>query len=696
MSATINPRVRNKRVVGEVRLGSALEDTFEPHMPHEYKRRRNFVLYCRTHNSGRKDCKFLPQEGAVKKTNEKAKWFGSPVAYIATAGFIAAGMIAAMMVKLLLHDPHILNIVLLVAIAGASVPLLLSLVQQVFKGNFSVDILALLSIVTSLVLRQYWVAAIVVLMLSGGQALEGFATRRASSVLNALAKRMPQTAHRAGTAVEDVSIDAIAVGDELLIYPHEICPVDGLVVGGKGGMDESYLTGEPFLIAKAPGANVLSGSINGNASLTIRATKVASDSRYAKIVDVLHASEENRPRIQRLGDRLGSWYTPMAITIALASWYFSGQSERFLAVLVIATPCPLLISIPVAIIGAISVGARLGIIIKDPSILEKMDTCHTLIVDKTGTLTYGKPTVTSIDSFPGTTQETALKYVASLERYSKHPLASAILAVAEKHKLQLIGVENVSEAPGAGLTGLVAGRQVTVTGRGKLSPENLSAMPPVAPGLECVLLLDGKLAGVIHFQDEPRRETQSFLSHLDLKHSISKIILLSGDRAAEVALFAARMGITEAYGGKSPEEKVELVRETTLKGRTLYIGDGINDAPAMMAATAGIALGVNSDITSEAAGAVILKSSLVGVDQLMHIGRRMRGIALVSAVGGMGLSLIGMGAASFGLITPIQGAIAQELIDILSILNSLRMILPTGSLTDFEAPPGSTGEFAVD
>lgn len=623
----------------------------------------------------------------MKQTNANANWFDTPVAHIATACFIAAGMIAAMTVKLLWHDEHILNLILLVAIAGASVPLLLSLVQQVFKGNFSVDILALLSIVTSLVLRQYWVAAIVVLMLSGGQALEGFATRRASSVLNALAKRMPQIAHRSGVNAVDVSIDTIDVGDELLIYPHEVCPVDGLVVSGQGSMDESYLTGEPFLIAKAPGSNVLSGSINGNVVLTIRATKIASDSRYAKIVEVLHASEENRPRIQRLGDRLGSWYTPMAVIIALASWYFSGQSERFLAVLVIATPCPLLISIPVAIIGAISVGAKLGIIIKDPSILEKIDTCRTLIVDKTGTLTYGKPTVTSIQCFGGTKRETALQYGASLERYSKHPLATAVLAAAEQGKLELLSVENVSEAPGAGLTGLVAGRKVTVTGRGKLSPENLSAMPPVAPGLECVLVLDEKLAAVIHFEDEPRRESKSFLGHLDSKHGISKVVLLSGDRKPEVALFAARMGITEAYGGKSPEEKVEFVRETTLQGRTLYLGDGINDAPAMMAATAGIALGVNSDITSEAAGAVILQSSLVSVDQLMHIGRRMRGIALISAVGGMGLSLIGMGAASLGLLTPIQGAIAQEVIDLLSILNSLRMILPTGSLTDFETPP---------
>ncbi len=623
----------------------------------------------------------------MKELNAITEWLDSPVAHIATACFITAGMLAASAVKLLLHYPHTLNIVLLVAISGASIPLAISLVQQVLKGNFSVDILALLSIVTSLVLGQYWVAAIVVLMLSGGQALEGYATKRASSVLSALARRMPQTAHKAGDVIVDVAIDTIRVGDELLIYPHEICPVDGLVVTGQGSMDESYLTGEPFLIEKAPGTTVLSGAINGNVALTIRATKIASDSRYAKIVEVLHASEENRPQIQRLGDRLGSWYTPIAIAVALASWFFSGHSERFLAVLVIATPCPLLISIPVAIIGAISVGAKLGIIIKDPSILEKMDTCHVLIVDKTGTLTYGRPRMTSVDCFGDTSHDLALQYAASLERYSKHPLAGAVVAAAGEAGLALLNVEDVSEPPGTGLRGHVGGKLVTVTGRGKLTPEILAAMPPIAPGLECVLLIDGRLAGVIHFQDEPRHETKSFLGHLHSKHRISRVVLLSGDRPAEVALFAKSMGIPEAYGGKSPEEKVEFVRETTLKDRTLYLGDGINDAPAMMAATAGIALGVNSDITSEAAGAVILQSSLVSVDELMHIGRRMRGIALISAVGGMGLSLLGMAAASFGLLSPIQGAIAQEVIDLLSILNSLRMILPTGPLTDFE--PGA-------
>lgn len=622
----------------------------------------------------------------MSQPNAITLWLAKPIVHITTAAFIATGILAALLVSVTLHDPTVVRWILWVAIGGASVPPLAALLLELIDGNFSVDILALLSIVTSVILGQYWVAAIVVLMLSGGQALEGFATRRASSVLSALAKRMPQSAHRTGSQVADIPVESIAVGDELAVYPHEICPVDGIVVTGQGSMDESYLTGEPFQIAKAPGTTVLSGAINGNAALTIRATRIASDSRYAKIVEVLHASEENRPRIQRLGDRLGAWYTPAAVAIALASWFFSGQSERFLAVLVIATPCPLLIAIPVAIIGAISVGARLGIIVKDPSILEKMETCHVLIVDKTGTLTYGKPSLTQINCMNELSRESILQYVASLERYSKHPLAGAVLDAAKANGVALKQVEGVSEAPGAGLVGTVDGHVVTVTGRGKLSPRDRAALPTAVGGLECIVLVDGRLAAILHFQDRPRAESKPFLSHLGKKHAIKELILLSGDRPSEVALFAAGMGIQEAYGGRSPEEKVAFVREKTEQMRTLYLGDGINDAPAMMAATVGIALGVNSDITSEAAGAVILQSSLTSVDELLHLGRRMRRIALTSAVGGMGLSLIGMGAASLGLISPIQGAIAQECIDLLAVLNSLRMIIPPRSLSDFEKP----------
>jgi heavy metal translocating P-type ATPase len=621
------------------------------------------------------------------------RWFAGPMVHGIVSIIISVGMLTALGALLIFHHMQAVNVILLVAIAVSALPLLIETTREVLRLNFSVDILAVLSIFTAMQLRQYWVAAIVILMLSGGKALEEMATRRASSVLGALAKRMPQIAHRIHSdgSAEDVPTSSIEIGDPVILYPHELCPVDGTVLHGSGGMDESYLTGEPFLISKAPGTNVLSGAINGNAALTIRATRLASDSRYAKIVEVLHASEQNRPKIRRLGDRIGTWYTPLALAVALASWLFSGQSERFLAVLVIATPCPLLIAIPVAIIGAISVGARYGIIIKDPSILEKLDSCRTLLVDKTGTLTYGKPVLSETVCLGQWPRVRLLQLAASLERYSKHPLASAVMTAASDETMPVLNAENVSEPPGEGLTGTVDGHSLTLTGRGKLPHDLVLQLPPLASGLECVLLIDGRLAGLLHFQDQPRQESKSFLRHLGSRHKIDKVVLLSGDRPAEVSLFAAGMGIRHVFGGKSPEQKVEIVREMTAQAPTLYIGDGINDAPAMLNATAGVALGVNSDITAEAAGAVILQSSLASVDELIHIGHRMRRIALLSAVGGMALSLAGMGTAAAGYLTPIQGALLQEVIDLVSILNSLRMILPVGPLSDFRLPPPAAG-----
>jgi cation transport ATPase len=600
------------------------------------------------------------------------RWFQASVVHRTICIVISAGMLAALSALLLFHQKQAADSILLVAIAISAFPILIETSREVLRLNFSVDILADVSILTALLLHQYWVAAIVILMLSGGKTLEEIATRRASSVLSALAKRMPQIAHRIkpdGSA-EDVLTGSINVGDHVILYPHELCPVDGTVVEGSGGMDESYLTGEPFLISKAPGTIVLSGAI----------------------VEVLHASEQNRPQIRRLGDRIGGWYTPLALAVACASWFFSADSERFLAVLVIATPCPLLIAIPVAIIGAISVGARYGIIIKDPSILEKLGSCRTLIVDKTGTLTYGKPILSEILLLGHFSRELVLQLAASLERYSKHPLAKAVLTAASDVSLPALNAEDVSESPGEGLMGTVGGHSLTLTGRGKLSHDLAHGLPPVKPGLECVVLIDDELAGLLYFQDQPRQESRPFITHLGSRHNIEKVVLLSGDRPAEVSLFAARMGIWHALGGKSPEQKVEIVREMTAQTPTLYIGDGINDAPAMLNATAGIALGVNSDITSEAAGAVILQSSLGSVDELIHIGRRMRRIALQSALGGMTLSLIGMGAAAAGYLTPIQGALLQELIDLLSILNSLRMIVPSGPLSDFTMTTAADGK----
>jgi heavy metal translocating P-type ATPase len=439
-------------------------------------------------------------------------------------------------------------------------------------------------------------------------------------------------------------------------------------------------------MSKTPGAAVISGAINGAAALTIRATRLVRDSRYAQIMRVMQASEQHRPRLRRLGDQLGAWYTPLAVAIAVAAWLASGSPRRFLAVLVVATPCPLLIAIPVAIIGAISLAARRSIIIKDPTVLETIDTCRTAIFDKTGTLTYGKPRLVQQHVAAGNDAAGLLSLAASVERYSKHPLSGAILDAARAAGAEPIEASEVSERPGEGLRGVVDGRQVQITSRAKLlagGGELPADLPPPAGGLECVLVVDGRYAATYQFRDEPRKEGKLIVRHLRPKHGLARVLLVSGDRDSEVRHLAERVGIEEVYAEQSPEQKVEIVRRETAAAPTLFVGDGINDAPALVAATVGLAFGQGSDITAEAAGAVILDSSLARVDELLHIGRRMRQIALQSAVGGMALSVAGMVLAAMGLLPPVAGAVTQEVIDVAAVLNALRAALPPRSLTDY-------------
>ncbi len=568
--------------------------------------------------------------------------------------------------------------------------LVFDLIKKAINLEFGSDLLAGISIVTAILLGQYLAGSLVVLMLAGGETLENYAIKTASRMLEVLAKRAPSTAHRKknDALIEDIAIEQIAIGDSLTIFPHEICPVDGIVISGKGVMDESYLTGEPFLISKAPGSEVLSGSINGSSSLTIKAIRLAQDSRYAKIMQVMSESEQKRPHMRRLADQLGAWYTPLAVLIAILAWLASGDAVRFLAVLVIATPCPLLIAIPVAIIGSISLCAKQGILIKNPIILEQIDKCKTMIFDKTGTLTYGKPTLTDQIVFNHNDPLEILKLVASLERYSKHPLASAILEKAVEEKIKLVDVQQINEPKGAGLQGTVGKQEIIITSRKQLAKYNLEhrkADLPQGMGLECVILIDRQLAAYYRFRDAPRVDSQSFIRHLFPKHGFKRTIIVSGDRLEEVKYLADYVGIDEVYASKTPEEKVDIVLKETQQAKTVYLGDGINDAPALLAATVGIAFGSNSDITAEAAGAVVMESSLEKVDELLHIGKRMRTIALQSALGGMSLSIIGMIIAAFGYLPPVIGAISQEIIDVAVILNALRTIWKPSIITDMKA-----------
>jgi len=579
------------------------------------------------------------------------------------------------------------DIPLVVALAFGGIPLVVGLTRNVLRREFSSDLLAGISIVTSILLREYLAGTLVVLMLSGGKALESYAVRNASSVLRALARRMPSTAHRKRDGhLTDVPLEEIAIDDLLVVLPHEICPVDGTVVDGHGAMDESYLTGEPYVMSKAPGVGVLSGAINGESALTIRAEKLAVDSRYAKIMQVMRESEQRRPRLRRLGDQLGAVYTPLAVGIALVAWVVTGDPVRFLSVLVVATPCPLLIAIPVAIIGSVSLAARRGIIIKDPTVREKVETCRTAMFDKTGTLTYGEPRLTDVLAAPGVSRDEVLALTASLELYSRHPLAAAIVEAARAEGASMWEAGEVSERPGEGLRGVVNRRTLQVTNRRKLltgSPELATSLPEAAGGMECVVLVDGGYAATLRFRDEPRADGISFITHLKGRHRFERVMLVSGDRESEVRYLAEKVGIHEVFASQSPEQKLELVREETKRVNTVFLGDGINDAPALTAATVGIAFGQASDITSEAAGAVILESSLQRVDELLHIGRRMRRIALQSAVGGMALSAVGMLFAAAGYLPPVAGAITQEIIDVFAVVNALRVAVKPKSLTDY-------------
>jgi heavy metal translocating P-type ATPase len=597
-----------------------------------------------------------------------------------------AAIIAHLICKFAYHAPNnVQQMPLVFVLIAGGLPLLFDLTKRLWQRKLGADLLGGLSIVTSIILGEYLAGTIIVLMLSSGEALEGYAVQKASSALAALAKRIPSVAHRKTTdgkttdGITTVALPDIAVDDLLVVYPHEICPVDGVVTEGHGKMDESYLTGEPFQITKTTGSQVISGALNGDSVLTVRATKLVADSRYAKIMLVMAESESKRPQLQRLGDQIGAIFAPIALVVALLAWLYSGDATRFLAVLVVATPCPLLIAIPVAVIGSISLCASRAIIVKSPVVLEQIGSCRTAIFDKTGTLTHGLPKLTEQIPANGFSQKEILALVAALERYSRHPLARAILAAAKDEKVELTDASDVSEAAGQGLSGMVQGRRIQITSRNRLTSlqvPGFEQLPPVSAGLECVVVVDNRYAGVLLFRDAPRKESKAFIDHLSPKHNFARMIIVSGDRDSEVRYLAGQVGITEIYSEQKPEEKVAIVRRETAAAKTLYVGDGINDAPAMLAATVGMAIGESSDVTTEAAGVVIMDSSLEKVDEFIHISRRMRIIALQSALGGMILSTIGMAYAAAGYLDPISGAITQEIIDVLSIANALRAAFP--------------------
>jgi len=561
-------------------------------------------------------------------------------------------------------------------------PVVWRTLRGIASGRFAADLVAMLAIVAALLLGQPLAGLIVVLMQTGGEALERYAEGRASEAVRALEAAAPRTAYRVSDGrSEEVPVDAVAVGDELLIRPGDMVPCDGIVLGGRSHVDVSRLTGEPVPVSAAPGVTLRSGSLNLESPLTLRATAPARESQYARIVELVRSAQASKSPIQRLADRYAVWFTPLTLVVCGVAWAGSGDPVRALAVLVVATPCPLILATPVAIIGGINRAARRGIVFRHGSALEQLGGVRTAIFDKTGTLTIGRPEVSRL-LVSGTLDEAELlRLVAGVEHGSGHLLGRMVVQTAEARGIRPPEARDVVEAPGQGITGVVEGRRVTVGAWSYVMAREPQAEPELhallagepATALRAVVAVEGEGVGVVEFADRLRPGLPELFRRLR-GLGIRRTILLSGDSQANAAAVAAEVGIEEAHGDLLPEAKVAVVHRLVKSGEPVVMtGDGTNDAPALSTATVGVALASGGGgITAEAADAVILADDPGRLADAIAISQRTLRLARQSIWVGLGLSGAAMIWAGLGHIPPIVGALLQEAIDVAVILNALR------------------------
>ena len=551
--------------------------------------------------------------------------------------------------------------------------------RLVLAGRFAADLVATLAIVGAVCLAQPVAGLVIVLMQTGGEALERFAEGRASDAVRALEDAAPRTAHRLhGTRVDDIGVEDIASGDVLLVRPGELLPCDAIVVDGASHVDVSRLTGEPMPVTAARDARLMSGSVNGEGTLTVRAIATAGDSQYAHIVALVASAQASKAHLQRLADRYAVWFTPFTLVVCTMVYAVTHDSVRVLAVLVVATPCPLILATPIAFIGGINLAARRHVIVRTGDALERLAGITTVIFDKTGTLTIGRPAVRRVVAARGLTENDVLRAAGAVEQGSSHLLARTLVDAAQERGLALPAARHVTECAGRGVTGVVDGRSVSVGAQSFVLEQHPHIAPELdaldhADGLEAYVAIDGRAAGVVEYADRLRPELHVAMAHLT-RLGLTDMVLLSGDRAANAQAVAAAAGIDVVAADLMPEDKVDAVRRLVTAGRAvLMVGDGTNDAPALSAATVGVALaGHGGGITAEAADVVVLADDLRCVPEVIGIGRRTMRIARQSIQAGLGLSGLAMVLASLGFIAPTMGAVLQEIIDIGVIINAVR------------------------
>ena len=563
------------------------------------------------------------------------------------------------------------------------IPVLAALVAEIIRGlvrqEVGLDIVAALSMSAALVFGETLAAAVVALMYSGGTFLESFAQGRAQREMSDLLSRVARTTtlYRDDRLIQ-VPLDDVAPGDLLLIRQGEVAPVDGVLVSGDAMLDQSALTGESLPVHLSQGADVMSGATNAGEAFDLRATRRAADSTYAGIVRLVRAAQNSRAPMARLADRYSLVFLAVTVVLATAAWWFTGDPIRAVAVLVVATPCPLILAVPVALVAGLSRAARFGVLIKGAKPLEAMARIRTLIVDKTGTLTDGRPRIVSVHTIGGMTTDQILYLAAALDQLSQHPVAQAVVTAARENGATLPVPTDVVETPGEGVTGTVDGRAVVVGGMGFVAARSGIAawdMAAQEPGAVLVAVaVDGQPAGWLVMADSLRTGIGDLLAGLR-KQGIARIVLATGDRHAVAMAVSRGLSLDAIHADLTPDQKVLLVLSERKNGPVMMVGDGVNDAPALAAADVGVAMGARGAAASaEAADVVLLVDHLDRLLPGLVFARGARRIAVQSVVAGIGLSVMGMIAAALGYLTPVQGALLQEAIDIAVILNALRAL----------------------
>ena len=589
---------------------------------------------------------------------------------------IAAGLVARW------WTPNLTSVVWLVGLVATGAPIVWRTALEARHGRWATDVVAVLAIIAAVLLRQPLAGLVIVLMRSGGEALEQYAAGRASTALRELEAAAPRIAHRASQsrdgAWEDIPASAIAIGDILLVRPGELVPCDCLVQDGRSLVDASRLTGEAVPIEAAAGTALMSGSLNGDGVLTVSATARADQSQYAKIVQLVRSAQTSKAPLTRLADRYAVWFTPATLLVCAGTYLATGDATRVLAVLVVATPCPLILAAPIALIGGINRAARRQVIVRHGAALEALSTVDTAVFDKTGTLTIGKPAVSRVVT-TGMDECELLRLAGAAEQGSSHLLAHMLAEEALARCGTLPRARQHVEYPGRGLTAEVEGREVIVgarsfvLGRTQINDLQLARLEHDEVGLRAYVAVDGQLAGVVEYSDRLRPGLHDLFERLG-RLGIARTLLLSGDHTPNVRAAAAEVGILEAHGELLPGDKVAIVRQLAREGnRVLMVGDGTNDAPALSAAHVGVALASHGGgISAEAADVVILNDDLSRVGDAVSIGERTLRVARQSIWLGLGLSGIAMVMAALGHIPPTAGALLQEIIDMAAITNALR------------------------